>query len=57
MKPTLSKHFYFTAACLAFMFAVSLLLPSCEGLTISVNPDGSVGGSYSPPPKPVAPTK
>jgi hypothetical protein len=33
--------------------ALAVALSSCQGLTLSLHPDGSVRASYSPPPKAV----
>lgn len=38
--------FYLTAAVIA-----GFLLSSCEGLTLSVSPDGKISGEYQLPPK------
>lgn len=48
MKASIITALVAAAAVGAFFF-----LTSCEGLTVQVNPDGSIGGSYQPPVKPV----
>lgn len=38
--------------------AASIVLPSCQGLSLMLNPDGTASGSYTPPPaKQITPSK
>lgn len=46
-----------TAIAVFFLVALSLALVSCQGLTLTANPDGSIGGSYVPTKPLVIPAK
>ena len=42
---------------LATVLVIAIGLTACQGLGLTINPDGSVSGNYTPPVKPVTPTK